>query len=389
MNFEFSTATRIVFGPGSVSKVGSWAREMGQRALVAFGVSGDLMSDFSSGLIRTGMEGVPFPVEGEPTTEQVMVGATIARQENCDLVIGFGGGSAIDTAKAIAGLLTNSGDLYDYLEVIGRGQPIRKASAPFIAIPTTAGTGAEVTSNAVMSAEIPGSPGRKIKVSLRSPLMLARIAVIDPELTLGLPPPITASTGLDALTQLIEPFVSNRANPLTDALCREGLRHAARSLRAAYLDGRNLAARDDLALASLFSGLALANAKLGAVHGFAAPIGGRFPAPHGAVCARLLPVVMQVNLSALQARQPDCSAVHRYLEVAQILTGNPNGTMEDGLRWVQSLVADLHAPPLNVYGLKLEDIPELVDEASRASSMQGNPINLTEAELGEILRLAL
>jgi alcohol dehydrogenase class IV len=389
MNFEFSTATKIIFGTGSISKVGLRAGEMGRRALVAFGVPGGMMSDFSNSLMNTGLEVVPIPVDDEPGTGKVMEGVVIARKEKCDVVIGIGGGSAIDTAKAIAVLLTNPGDLYDYLEVIGRGQPIREASAPLISIPTTAGTGAEVTSNAVLSAEVPESRGRKIKVSLRSPLMVSRLAIIDPELTLGLPPQITASTGLDALVQLIEPFVSNRANPLTDALCRDGLIRAARSLREVYDNGENLTAREDMALASLFSGLALANAKLGAVHGFAAPIGGRFSAPHGAICARLLPLVMQMNFSALQTRQPSSPVLERYTEIAQILTGNPKETIEGGLQWIRGLVEDLHVPPLRVYGLSEEDIPELVDEAARASSMQGNPIKLTEAELGDILRLAM
>ena len=214
----------------------------------------------------------------------VRQGVELARREQCDLVIAFGGGSAIDAGKAIAALLANGGELTDYLEVIGKGQPLRHPSVPFIAVPTTAGTGSEVTRNAVLA-----SAEHQVKVSMRSPLMLPRLAVVDPELTLELPPAVTASTGLDALTQLIEPYVSIRANPLTDGFCLEGLRRVSRSLRRAYHAGRDITAREDMSLASLLGGLALANAGLGVVHGFAAPVGGMFHAPHGAICAALLP----------------------------------------------------------------------------------------------------
>lgn len=289
----------------------------------------------------------------------------------------------IDTGKAVSAMLTNRGELLDYLEVIGGGQAISRPPAPFIAIPTTAGTGSEVTRNAVL-----GAPEQRFKVSMRSPMLLPRLALIDPELTYSLPPAITASTGLDALTQLIEPYVSIRANPLTDALCLAGIERAARSLKRAYMNGRNLEARRDMALASLFGGLALANAGLGAVHGFAAPLGGMFPAPHGAVCARLLPLVMEANLKALQERMPDSPALPRYQEIARLLTGRTDATAEQGTAWVRELVSTLEIPPLSTYGVGSSDLPEAVEKASRASSMKANPIKLTEAELLEILREA-
>src|SRR5207245_11298164 len=213
-------------------------------------------------------------------------------------------------------------ELLDYLEVIGQGRALENASTPFIAMPTTAGTGSEVTRNAVLA-----SPRHRVKVSLRSPFLLPKIALVDPELTYDLPPSITASTGLDALTQLIEPYVSSRANPMTDAVCVDGLRRVARSLRVAFEAGRNAAAaREDMAVASLFGGLALANAGLGAVHGFAGPIGGMFPAPHGAVCAALLPDTMEVNLRALRRRAPESETLRRFDEIARILTGRPEAT---------------------------------------------------------------
>jgi alcohol dehydrogenase class IV len=327
---------------------------------------------------------VTFIVAEEPTIDLILQGVHRARAQKCDLVIGIGGGSALDTGKAIAALLTNGGHPLDYLEVIGRGKPLTRPAAPYIAIPTTAGTGAEVTRNAVL-----GSPDHQVKVSLRSPLMLPRLAIVDPELTYDLPPAITASTGLDALTQVLEPFVSHLANPLTDALCREGLHRAARSLRRAYEHGHDTAARADMALTSLCGGLALANAKLGAVHGFAGPFGGMFSAPHGATCAALLPHVMAVNVQALQTRQPDSAALIRYTEVAQILTGRETAAARDGVEWVQALCRDLQIPPLSTYGLTEADFPALIEKSARASSMKGNPLELTGAEMAEILSRAL
>jgi len=323
-------------------------------------------------------------VSGEPEISTVEAGVAFAQKENCDFVVSIGGGSVIDAGKAIAAMMTNDGELLDYLEIIGRGKSLAKPGAPFIALPTTAGTGTEVTRNAVLS-----SPEHRVKVSLRSPLMLARVAVIDPELTCDLPPALTASTGLDALTQLIEPFVCRRANPMTDGFCTEGIHRAARSLREAVLNGQNKTAREDMALASLFGGLALANAGLGAVHGFAGPIGGMFPAPHGAVCAALLPHVMAANLRALREREPDNFALRRYYHVAQLLTGNQQAAADAGVDWVEKLVAELPISKLGAYGVREEHVAEIVSKAANASSMKANPIALTPDELAQTLRLAL
>jgi alcohol dehydrogenase class IV len=226
-------------------------------------------------------------------------------------------------------------------------------------------------------------------VSLRSPLMLPRIALVDPELTYSLPPAVTASSGLDALTQLIEPFVSVKANPMTDAICREGIRHAAWSLRRAYHNGVDKDAREGMSLASLFSGLAMANAALGAVHGFAGPLGGMLHAPHGAICARLLPLVMEANLKALELRHAGHVAVERYIEIAQIVTGDRNASAQDGAKWVSELVNELKIPSLSTLGMTRERFPEAVEKTMKASSTKGNPIVLTEAELAEILEKAL
>lgn len=391
MRFEFATAGRILFGPGVLREVGPAARGMGQRALVVTGSDPKRAEPLLALLRDHGVAWTVFPVSGEPTTEMARAGAAQAVEAGCDLVIGFGGGSAIDAGKAIAALATNlygegaeGSDLLDYLEVIGRGKPLTRPSLPYIAIPTTAGTGAEVTRNAVLA-----SPEHQVKVSLRSPLMLPRLAVVDPELTRNLPPRVTASTGLDALTQLVEPFTSNRANPLTDGFCREGMMRVSRSLRRAWAHGDDAAAREDMALASLLGGLALANAGLGAAHGFAGPIGGMFPAPHGAVCAALLPHVMAVNLRALREREPSSPVLARYVEIGRILTGRPDATAEDGVAWVATLAGDLEVPPLRAYGITARDVPILVAKAAVASSTRANPIALTEAELTEILERAL
>jgi alcohol dehydrogenase class IV len=384
MRFEFATATRIIFGAGTLQEVGELAAELGRRAFVVTGRSAERAKPLLDFLSGVGIESNIFSVQGEPTTEVARQGTGRARANRCDLVVGFGGGSALDAGKAIAALLTNGGDPLDYLEVIGKGEPLAEPAAPYIAIPTTAGTGAEVTRNAVLV-----SPEHRVKVSLRSSLMLPRLALVDPELTYSLPPDVTASTGLDALTQVMEPFVSVKANPLTDAVCREGMQRAARSLRIAYERGDDSSAREDMAIVSLFGGLALANAKLGAVHGFAGPLGGMFPGPHGAICARLLPFVMTVNVRALQEREPESPALRRYDKIAQILTGDTSATADDGVAWVRELCEVLQVPSLAVYGLTRADFPSLIQKAAVASSMQGNPIKLTPEELEEILERAV
>src|SRR5580692_12639108 len=268
MRFEFATAGRIFFGPGTLGELGTIARELGKFALVVCGSSSARTQPLLSAMEAANLKNWSFPTHGEPTIEHIKNGVNLARESGCNVVVGFGGGSVIDSAKAIAGLVTNPGVILDYLEVIGKGKQLSVPALPCIAIPTTAGTGAEVTRNSVLA-----SPEHQVKVSLRSPFLLPRLAIVDPKLTSDLPPSVTASTGLDALTQLIEPYVSIRANPVTDGFCIEGMRRVARSLRRAYHEGQDLQAREDMALASLFGGLSLANAGLGAVHGFAAPIG--------------------------------------------------------------------------------------------------------------------
>jgi alcohol dehydrogenase class IV len=380
-SFEFATANRILFGTGKLNELGKQIEANGKRLLLVCGHSSDAIPRLRA--ILTSVNGFvsEFQVHGEPTIDVIRAGMAAAR--DCDMVIGLGGGSVMDTGKAIAALVTNPGEITDYLEVVGKGQPLRNPPLPYIAIPTTAGTGTEVTRNAVIE-----STEQNVKVSLRSPLMLPRLALIDPELTYGLPPEITAATGLDALTQLIEPFVSIKANPMTDAICREGIRHATRSLRRAYENGSDREARQGMSLAALFGGLALANAGLGAVHGFAGPLGGMLHAPHGAICARFLPFVMEANIRALAERQPGHLAIQRYQEIAQILTGDASATVQDGIQWVSQIVDDLKIPPLSHYGMSEKQFPEAVQKTLVSSSFKGNPIPLNATELTEILEKA-
>ncbi len=380
MRFEFATATRIIFGPGTAQQIGSLAAELGERAFVVTGRTKERTEPLLRQLQKHGIAYSTFSVEHEPAITTLTQCLAQARRAECDLVIGIGGGSVIDTGKAVAIMLSNPGRPEDYLEVVGPGKRLTKTPIPYIALPTTAGTGAEVTRNCVLAV-----PEHRVKVSLRSPLMLPRIAVVDPELTYSMPPEVTASTGLDALTQLIEPYVSNKANALTDGICIEGLKRIGRSLQKAHDNGDNRAAREDMALASLFGGLALANAALGAVHGLAGPLGGMVGVGHGAICARLLPHVMRANVSSLQKRQPDSPALPRYDEIARILTGRGSARAQDGVEWVSQLCKALNLPPLSEFGLTKEELPALIEKAKNASSMKGNPIALRDDELTKIL----
>lgn len=383
MTFEFATANRILFGPGRVKELPDHARRNGRSALLVTGRNNERSEASRRLLLARGVSVIPFSIDGEPTIECVKEGAAQTRYHTCDQVIAFGGGSVIDGAKAIAALATNRRPALDYLEVIGKGEPLDTKPLPVIAAPTTAGTGAEVTRNAVLT-----SPDDKIKVSLRHPMMVPAIALLDPELTYSLPPQLTASTGLDALAQLIEPFVSARANPLTDAICRDGISLVARSLESAFHKSEP-AARKDMMLASLFGGLALANAGLGAVHGFAAPLGAMFEAPHGGLCAALLPGVMRANIQAARESAEKRPLLDRYDEVARRLTGMPAASAEDGALWVQELVGSFGLPRLSGYKVTREQFPAIIAKAKIASSMKANPIEFSDPQLNEILERSL
>jgi alcohol dehydrogenase class IV len=381
VRFDFATAGRILAGPGRASDLPAVLAGLGSRVLVCTGANLLRHNAITSQLpLPTAL----FPVAGEPTVDLARAATAAARQHGADVIAAIGGGSVIDTAKAVAMLLANGGDPLDYLEVIGAGQPITQPAVPCVAVPTTAGTGAEVTANAVLAA-----PQRRIKASLRSPLMIPRVALVDPELTVSCPAAVTAASGLDALTQCLEPFVSVRANPLTDGLAREGLRRAAAGLRSAYADGTDLAARTDMAMCSLLGGLALANAKLGAVHGLAGVIGGTADVPHGLACAAVLPAVVEANVRALRSHPDGGWALDRYAEAARLLTGNPAATVEDGLAWIRDTIRLLAVPGLASFGIEPEQAGEIATAAARSSSMQGNPVPLPGTDLRAIILSSL
>jgi alcohol dehydrogenase class IV len=375
--FEFATAGRILVGAGRAAELPSVVEGLGSRVLVCTGADPARHDGLVAGL---GAAAATFPVAGEPTIGLARAGAAAAREHGADVVVAIGGGSVIDTGKAVAMLLGNGGDPLDYLEVIGAGRKITQPAVPCVAVPTTAGTGAEVTANAVLAA-----PEHGIKASLRSPLMIPRVALVDPRLTVSCPAPVTASSGLDALTQCLEPFVSVRANPLTDGLAREGLSRAASGLRPACADGADLAARTDMAICSLLGGLALANAKLGAVHGLAGVIGGTADVPHGIACAAVLLAVIEANVRALRSRPDGGPVLGRYAEAARLLTGTSSASVEDGLAWIRETLTLLASPGLGAFGIRPDQADDIAAGAARSSSMQGNPVALSHGDLRAIL----
>ena len=380
--FEFATAQRIVFGRGQLKSLGTLTPELGSRVLIVSGRSRRFADPLQSLLSDQNLETHGLSVDQEPTIDLVRSGVRQVRTHHATSVVSIGGGSAIDAGKAIAALAANPGDPLDYLEVIGKGRPLQQPPLPFFAIPTTAGTGAEVTKNAVLA-----SPENRVKVSLRAPSMLPRLAIVDPALTDTLPRSITASSGIDALTQLIEAFLSRKATPLTDALCLHAIPRAARALTALSHSLENPAARDDLAYSALSSGLALANAGLGAVHGLAGPLGGMFHAPHGALCAHLLPIVLEHNHRLLKAS--GSSRIERFNELGPLLTGDAGSGSAAAIDFTHSLNRSFGVASLSSHGVRASDIPLIVEKGSRASSMKGNPVPLTEPALKDILEAAL
>lgn len=381
--FEFATSARIIFGVGSISKIPELIPSLGSKALLVCGSGSVPVDEIQEILNKCQIDQSVFRVGREPDTGLIQSGLELAVSSKSDFVIGFGGGSVLDAAKAITALMTNHGDLMDYLEVIGQGKPVAKPAAPMIAIPTTAGTGTEVTRNAVIT-----SPEHRVKVSMRSRLMIPKIAIVDPALTFSLPPSVTASTGMDALTQVMEASVSIRANPMTDAVAREGIKRGARALPRAFDDGGDVQAREDMALTSLFGGIALANGGLGAVHGFAGPIGGMFDAPHGAICASLLPFVMKYNAAVLSTMESMAELHKRYEDIAQWVTGDKNASIDDGVAWIKNLSEKLEIPRLSAFGIETNDFPEITKRAKESSSMKANPVPLDEGLLMAILEEA-
>jgi alcohol dehydrogenase class IV len=383
MNFDFSTANRIIFGAGRISSLREIIGHYGKRLLIIKGKEYPDPGTLFAICEDANVDWNYFNVENEPDNEIINQAVELGREKECDFVIGFGGGSAIDTGKATAALLNNQGSLLDYLEVVGKGKPLKNPSKPYIAIPTTAGTGSEVTRNAVISI-----PDKKVKVSMRNAYLLPKVAIVDPELTYGVPKTITAVTGMDAFTQVIEPYVSRYSNPLVDMFCKEAIPKGASYLLRVWEDGNDHEARENISWVSLMGGLALANAKLGAVHGFAGPIGGMFHVPHGAVCAALLPSVMLVNVEALSNRGNDFEKLTRFEDIARWVTGVENASIEEGVEWIASLCKNMEIPRLSELGIKKTNFPTIIGKSKNSSSMKGNPIQLTEQEMAKILELS-
>lgn len=415
--FDFFSPTRIAFGRGRLAELGAVAAALGRHALLVTGRSSaraaGLLDEVCRLLAAAGVGATPFAVAGEPEVETVDRAAGAARAEGCDLVIAVGGGSCLDAAKAAALLAANGGSALDYLEVIGRGMRPQRPGLPLVAVPTTAGTGAEATRNAVLG----HAPSRR-KASLRHEFLLPRVALVDPALTDGLPPAVTAASGLDALTQLLEAYLSRGANPLTDALALDGLRRAARALPAASgltPPGRAgapapgtpslRAARDDMALAALESGLCLGGAGLGVIHGISGPLGGRFPVPHGFACAALLPHAFAANARALLAAgagsapasagsPAGSAAVRKLVPLARALGvpvegDDPRAAAEGVTAFLHDLVRRLAVPRLGAFGVTRESLGEIAWEALASSSTRYNPAPLTAADLEAILAAAL
>lgn len=375
--FTFATAATIRFGVGAVTELGHHSDRLGSRVFLVTGATPDRTAEHTAALNVVGAHAL----SGEPTFDDARQAVSAARASGADHVVAIGGGSVLDLAKAVAILVVSEADPLEHAEVIGAGRPLPERAWPFIAVPTTAGTGAEVTSNSVLA-----SPEHRVKVSLRSPAMLADVALVDPQLTLSSPPTVTAQSGMDALTQCLEPLTSRLSNPMVDALALAGLRAGARSLVRAVEHGDDLDARTDVAYCSLMGGLSLANAKLGAVHGLAGVLGGVTGAPHGAICAALLPPVTRSNIAAMLDRDPTNAALLAYARAAETVAGRRDHSAL--LDWIDELQTRLASPGLQELGLRAEDHDGVVSAAVGSSSMQGNPIVLTEQELTRILQSA-
>jgi alcohol dehydrogenase class IV len=393
--FSYAAPRMIRFGSGRFSEAADAvmgllaARPASERrVIIVCGASGRFAGELESGLKDRGIESIRIGVPHEPDVPFIRSAVASARSFRPAAVVALGGGSAIDSAKAVAALAPNPGDVLEYLEVVGEGKPLPRDPLPCLAIPTTSGTGSEVTKNSVLSVR-----EQRVKVSLRDPRMIPAEVIIDPALTLGLPPRITASTGMDALTQLIEPWVSPMATPVTDGFCREGILRAVRSLEVAFHRGDELSAREDMALASLFGGLALANAKLGAVHGFAGPMGGMYSAAHGSLCAALLPAVMEINLRVLEDEHSSDPAARaallRFRQLGPLMTGEADSGASDALDFIRALVRRLEIPGLAGLGVDSSDFGTIIEKARASSSMKGNPVSLGEAELRQILEMSM
>jgi alcohol dehydrogenase class IV len=377
--FAFASATEILFGRGQAAVAAARIAGMGRRVLLVHGRDAGRAGWLADALTGQGCEVTGFAVPREPDVPLIEEGTRAA--QGAQVVVALGGGAVIDAGKAIAALFPATRPMLDHLEVVGQGLPLDHAPLPFVAIPTTAGTGAEVTRNAVI-----GVPEQRRKVSLRDARMLPRLAIVDPALTDGCPRAVTLASGLDAITQVIEPFVCTRANPMTDALCRDAIPRGLAAIRR-LIEGEDAEARDEMAWVSLCGGLALANAGLGAVHGLAGPLGGLTGAPHGAICGALLPHVLMANRRA--ARDP--AATERLDQMARWIGASfdtPFASMPEATRALADWSHRAGLPALTALGIGPEAQTAAAEAAATSSSMKANPAALTENELRRIMEEA-
>ncbi len=389
--FLFSSTPHIHFGPGKHLILKDLIETFGKKVLLVTGESSFDDSDRCQKLwqaLGQSLEVRRVKVPGEPSPQ--LVDKIVAEHHDffADCVVALGGGSAVDAGKAIAGLLPSGDSVFEYLEGVGKGKAYQGPSTPFIAVPTTAGTGGETSKNAVLSNI--GDDG--FKKSFRHESLVAKHIILDPELTLDCPADITAACGMDAFTQLLESYVSFNTNPVTDALAMSGLRYIRDCLVSAVEDGENLDARAGMLYASSTSGLTLANAGLGSVHGLASPLGAFFPIPHGVVCGTLLFEASRINIQALKERDSAHPALQKYATIGRLFT--QNHTMDDDaareslLGIIQAWSGRFQMSPLSYYGVSELDIDRIVAN-SRGNSMQTNPILLRDHEISEIIRLCL
>ncbi len=382
----------IHFGKGTFEKIGDILITYGSKILIVAS-----RSVLNQSLVESNLELIStehkldfenFIIQGEPDVEQIDQGLDKGRNHKSQAVIGLGGGSAIDAGKAIAGLLTNGGSAIDYLEVVGKGKKITKPSLPYIAVPTTAGTGSEVTKNAVIL-----SKNNCVKASIRSSLLVPKTAIIDPLLMISAPKDVTASCGLDALTQLIEAYTSIKAQPMTDVLAMQGIEYASKSLLFAFEDGNDISAREDMAYASLLSGICLANAGLGAVHGFASPIGGMFSIPHGVICGALLAPVIEENIRNMISQVPFSEALTKYNRIGEIVSNLIFEDIREGasrvIEYTQNMTKLLKIPKLSKYGLAEKFFEKIIEKVKQSSSIRYNPVALSDDSLYRILKKTL
>jgi len=387
--FSIARLPRIEFGSGAFSRTAELTGQFGRRALIVTGASSfpdsgrwhQLLQQFST----LGISYEHVSITGEPSPEMVDDAVNEYAPANIEVVVGIGGGSAMDAAKAIAGLLRVKQSVMDFLEGVGPELPYNGPAVPLIAVPTTAGTGSEATRNSVLSRQ--GSDG--FKKSFRDDKLVAEVAIVDPELLSTCPRDVIAANGMDALTQLIESYVSIKANVFNDALGISGLRAARDGLVRLYQsEGADAPARERMAYASLISGINLAQTGLGSVHGLASPLGAFYPVPHGVVCGTLVAAATEMNINAMLEREPDNAAINRYARVSEVLSQRRFKSTSEALdklvELLQQWTYDLQLEKLSRYGLESSALDHVV-EHSRGSSMKTNPIVLTNEEIKAIL----